>query len=604
MKSNFLLVLVLSTACSFVQAQTANKKPADLPPGYWPVTTSQPIIDKIETIYLSPDLSDLSKGELTAIDKLNQVGNIFQTLYELQRNPQSVSALQELEQLDERLGSPTATKNLLTLYRLNKGPVATTLDNKGEYFLPIKNPLTGTGMYPADATKEELDAFLAANPNARPSILHPRTVVRRGTSANLKADLKKLKQYPVLDALHIGLKNELQGLKENPKAFYAVPYSVAYADQLIRAYTLLNEAASAVVSDDPEYAGYLRNRSRDLLSNDYESGDAAWVTGHFKNLNSQIGSFETYDDYLYGVKTFFSLAVLKSRPEESTRLKQALSGLQELENSLPYNHHKRVKEDISVGVYDVVSDFAQSRGGNTATILPNESLHSRRYGRTILIRANILQNPEIFNASLKAYQSAVAAEHANDLTPDGNFYRTLWHEIGHYLGVDRTKGGEELDAMLQENGDIYEEMKSDLVALFVAEALHKKGYFTNEQLRSVYASGIRRVLQENKPRRSQAYNTMQLMQWNYFMENGLLAYDSRTQKLKIDYEKYHSVVGKLLTEVLDIQFQGDKGASDRYIDRYTNWDDNLHGMIAKNIRDQQTYRFRLFRYGALGEKQP
>ncbi len=82
---------MLSTICCFVQAQTANKKPADLPPGYWPVSKSQPIIDEIETIYLSPDLSGLSKGELSAIDKLNQVGKIFQTLYELQRNPQSVS---------------------------------------------------------------------------------------------------------------------------------------------------------------------------------------------------------------------------------------------------------------------------------------------------------------------------------------------------------------------------------------------------------------------------------------------------------------------------------------------------------------------------------
>jgi hypothetical protein len=36
------------------------------------------------------------------------------------------------------------------------------------------------------------------------------------------------------------------------------------------------------------------------LSDDYESGDAAWVTGHFKTLNAQIGSYETYDDELYG----------------------------------------------------------------------------------------------------------------------------------------------------------------------------------------------------------------------------------------------------------------------------------------------------------------
>ena len=145
-------------------------------------------------------------------------------------------------------------------------------------------------------------------------------------------------------------------------------------------------------------------------------------------------------------------------------------------------------------------------------------------------------------------------------------------------------------------------MKADLVSLFVAQALHKKGYFTEDQLQSVYASGIRRVLQNNKPRRTQPYNTMQLMQWNFFMEHGLLAYDTKTQKLTIDYTKYHSVVSEMLTKVLDIQYQGDKAASDLFIDQYTSWDENLHGVIAKNIRDQQTYRFRLFKYAALGEK--
>jgi len=292
---------------------------------------------------------------------------------------------------------------------------------------------------------------------------------------------------------------------------------------------------------------------------------------------------------------------LKTRQPETTNLRKALSGIQALENSLPYENHKKVKEDISVGVYDVVSDFAQSRGGNTATILPNESLYSRRYGRTIMIRANILQNPEIFNASLKAFQTAVDPKHANDLKPEGSFYYTLWHEIGHYLGVDRTKSGQELDAALQENGDVYEEMKADLVSLFTAQALQKSGYYTRDQLRAVYAAGIRRVLQSNRPRRSQPYNTMQLMQWNFYLENGLLEFDRKTGRLEINYDKYHETIEKLLRKVLDIQYQGDKAASDRFIEQYSNWDETLHGAIAKNIRDSQQYRFRLFKYAALGE---
>jgi zincin-like metallopeptidase len=381
--------------------------------------------------------------------------------------------------------------------------------------------------------------------------------------------------------------------------FYAVPYAVAYADDLIKAYSLLNEAADAVAKDDEEFARYLRNRARDLISNDYESGDAAWITGHFKNLNAQIGSYEVYDDELYGVKTFFSFSLLSTRRQETTALRQAMRGLQALEDSLPYENHKKIREDIPVGVYDVVADFGQSRGGNTATILPNESYLGRRYGRTILLRANIMREPNIFQGTSRTWEAAIAAEHKNDLSADGNFYRTLWHEVGHYLGVDRTKDGRDLDEVLQEDSSAMEEMKADLVSLFVAPALRKDNYYTDAQLRSVYASGILRVLQNNKPRRDQPYNTMQLMQWNFFLENGLLSFENG--KLRIHYDKYHDAVGKLLRKVLEVQHQGDKAAADRFIEQYTRWDDSLHGAIAKNIRDQQRYRFRVFKYATLGE---
>ena len=46
---------------------------------------------------------------------------------------------------------------------------------------------------------------------------------------------------------------------------------------------------------------------------------------------------------------------------------------------------------------------------------------------------------------------------------------------------------------------------------------------------------------------------------------------------------------------------GDKAEADRFIDQYTTWKEDLHGVIARNIRDQSRYRFRLFKYAALGE---
>lgn len=589
--------LVLSM-CGGSYAQTQSRMNSrGLPPGYWPLEQSQPIIDKTQTLVLAPNLSHLQPGERAAVAKLLEVGHIFQKLYEQQRHPGAVSAYQTLAGLHSRQKTP-ATENLLTLYRLNQGPIATTLENKREPFLPVEPTQPGKNVYPWGVTREEIENFLKSHPETRDSIMDLRTVVRRSTAANLRRDLAMLAKYPVLDTLHPGLKNRLTA---GPIAggFYAVPYSVAYADELIKAHRLLNEAANHVHENDEEFARFLRNRARDLLSDDYESGDAAWITGRFKNLNAQIGSYETYDDELFGVKTFFSFSLLATRQQEAAALRQAMKGLQQLEESLPYDQHKKIREDIPVGVYDVIADFGQSRGGNTATILPNESYLARRYGRTILLRANIMRDPNIFAGTSKRLEAALGPEQAKELTPEGNFYRTLWHEVGHYLGVDRTKDNRELDDALQENASALEEMKADLVALFVASALHKSGYYTDAQFRSVYAGGILRVLQNNRPRRDQPYQTMQLMQWNYFLENGLLTFENG--RLRVHYDKYHDVVGKMLKRTLEVQYSGDKAAADRFIEQYTKWDDNLHGAIARNIRAAERYRFRLFKYAALGE---
>ena len=581
-----------------------------LPNGYWPLEKSQPIIEKTQTIRLAPDLSKLSAGERKAVAKLIEVGKIFQRLYELQRHPQALSSYEALEQLNKQNGGAADTQNLLMLYRLFQGPIATTLDNKREPFLPVDPLKPGKNMYPWGVTKENVEGFIHISGDSdelRNELLDLRTVVRLVNAKNAREDMAKLAKYPVLQTLHPKLMAELQRVEKSPldregkPYFYAIPYSVAYADELVKSYGLLNEAADAVVKDDEEFARYLRNRARDLLSNDYESGDASWVTGRFKNLNAQIGSYETYDDELYGVKTFFSFCLFQTRQEETTALRQAMKGLQGLEDSLPYQNHKKVREDIPVGVYDVVADFGQSRGGNTATILPNESYLARRYGRTILLRANIMRDPDIFESTSKTFAAAVGEQQASELTSDGNFYRTLWHEVGHYLGVDRTKDGRDLDDALQDNSNTLEEMKADLVSLFVAEALHKQGYYTDAQLRSVYAGGILRVLQNNRPRRDQPYNTMQLMQWNFYLQNGLLSFDPATKTLRINYDKYHEVVGKMLERTLAVQYAGDKAASDKFIDDYSQWDENLHGVIAANIRAQQRYRFRLFKYAALGE---
>jgi hypothetical protein len=403
-----------------------------------------------------------------------------------------------------------------------------------------------------------------------------------------------LDHHPVLDALHPGLRQRLQ----TEQTYLAVPYSVAYAHDILYIADRLNAAADDVESGDAAFARYLRLRARDLLADDYEGGDAAWVTGDFTgNLNAQIGSYETYDDALYGVKTFFALSLLVRDRARSEELQSALADIQRVEDALPYDSDREVRSDIPVGVYNIVADFGQARGTNTATILPNEAYLARQYGRTILMRGNILLNDEIFEETHRAFAAAVIASQGDDLTSEGGFYRTLWHEIGHYLGVDQTADGRELDAALEDTADLLEEMKADLVSLTSARILNQRDLLSDAQLRGIYASGIRRVLQKNRPRREQPYQTMQLIQWNWFMEHGALRFENG--RLRIDYRRYPEAVTSLLREVLAIQRSGDRARANAFVDQWTTWRPELHEVIATRMRESERTRFSLVTYEAL-----
>jgi len=553
----------------------------------WDAARTQSVLQRTQRLHLAPDLSALSAGERTALHELMQAGERMHQLYMNQRHPQALAAAAYLAAHPELSGEND-------LFRLNAGPIASTLDNTRESFLTVSPEAPARNVYPAGTTRETFDAFLAAHPDRRDTLLDDRTVVVDATPENRAHALMVLDHHPVLDTLHPGLKARLQ----SEQTYLALPYSVAYAHDILFVNERLNAAAAAVESGDPAFARYLRLRARDLLADDYEGGDAAWVTGAFTgNLNAQIGAYETYDDALFGVKTFFSLSLLVRDRPRSDELQAALADIQTVENALPYAHHREVRSDIPVGVYNVIADFGQARGANTATILPNEAYLARQYGRTILMRGNILLNEDLFAETHRAFAAAVAPTQAGDLTPEGGFYRTLWHEIGHYLGVDQTEDGRDLDAALEDVSSLYEEMKADLVSLTSARILHANGRLSDAQLRAIYASGVRRVLQKNQPRREQPYGMMQLMQWNWFLEHGVLTFaDGR---LTIHYARYPDAVEALTREVLAIQRAGDRARADAFIERWGAWDANLHEVVAANMRASERTRFNLVTYEAL-----
>jgi hypothetical protein len=589
MSRYFGIVLSSTLAVGSIGVMADDAADETLLAGAWSAEQVQEIANKTLEVHLALVPGALRPAERAAATELLAAGERLHAVYLRQLHPQALAARDLLGRHPELAGHAA-------LFRVMNGPIATTLDNRRVPFLGVDPDAPSKNVYPRGATRAALDAHFAAHPDARADLLHPRSIVQAATPENIRNAVATLDEHPALDVLHPGLRARLTGAA----AYMAVPYSVAYADDILFVYERLNAAAALLDESDPAFARFLRLRGRDLLADDYDGGDAAWVTGRFSgNLNAQIGSYETYDDALYGVKTFFSLSLLQRDAARSAELAASIGDLQAIEDALPYESDRRVSSDLPLGVYNVMSDFGQARGTNGATILPNESHLAQQFGRTILIRANLLTHPQLFAGNQRAFVAATVDGHRDDLTGEGSLYRTLWHEVGHYLGVNRTRDGRDLDVALQDTADLLEEMKADLVSLFAARQLHDRGLFDDARLRGVYADGIRRVLQKNRPRRDQPYQTMQLIQWNWFLDRGLLAADGG--RLRIRYDRYDDAVATLLAAVLKLQADGDRDAANAFVERWTSWDESLHGAVARRMRDTETTRFTLVRYEALGE---
>jgi len=133
-----------------------------------------------------------------------------------------------------------------------------------------------------------------------------------------------------------------------------------------------------------------------------------------------------------------------------------------------------------------------------------------------------------------------------------------------------------LNEALSPWGSHYEEMKADLVSAFTSAHMNVNGEMSDEVFRSVQAASVLRVLQKNQPRtKEQPYQTMQLMQLNYFLEHGLLSYDPSSARLEIHYDRYNEVVSQMLGDVLNIQQQGDSQRAGEFIEKYISWTPEL-----------------------------
>ncbi len=254
-------------------------------------------------VSLHADFTPLSPPDRQALVKLIEAADVVNDIFLTQLWSGNQALYHKLILDHSPLGDAR-----LRYFWLNKGPWS-DLDAHAA-FLPgvpaVKPP--GANFYPEDMTKPEFEAWLKTLPAAQQTLATGFFSVIRREDGHLTA----------------------------------IPYSAAYRADLVKAASLLREAAA--LTPNESLKRFLNLRADAFLSDDYYASDLAWMELDAP-IDVTIGPYETYNDEIFGYKAAFEAYVNLRDDAETGKLKSFGAHLQQVEDNLPFDPSLSQSED-------------------------------------------------------------------------------------------------------------------------------------------------------------------------------------------------------------------------------------------------------------------
>ncbi len=407
----------------------------------------------------------------------------------------------------------------------------------------------GAGLYPPGLTASEIERYVAANPRMREGIYSPYSII---------------------------------GRRAEDLAW--IPYRAAYLRFLEPAAQALRDAAA--LSDDPQFAHFLRLRSRALISDDYYASDLAWVDLQNPKIDVIFGPYETYLDGVLGVKTTYSAAVLIRDDTESRRVAAFAKYVPDLQNALPLAPEDRPSKAGHASPMEVVNSPFRTgdlRHGYQAVAdnLPNDPrIHAAKGSKKIFFK-NFL-DARVDNIIIPLAGRLMLPAQAALVTREGYLTDTVLHEISHGLGpaYARRQGERiEINAAIGPQYSGIEEAKADVVGLFSIEWLAAHGALSAAEVRSGYAAHVADLLRMLRFGTAEAHAVSEIMQFNYFARERVIVWDSAAHRYSIDFARFPASVTRLAKELLEIEAMGDAARAERWFAQYRDVPPELDGAL-------------------------
>jgi hypothetical protein len=530
-------LLVSCTACSAPMAETA---PPAAEHGDYDLAASRA---KVARIAMNPNVAFLNAEERQVVNLLIEAAELMNPIYLRQKsvdNPQTRQAIERARRADQPL--------LLDMFDLHFGPWDSLAENRP--FWGTTPMPAGGGFYPADLTKEEFDAYLAAHPDQKEALTDPYTVVRR------------------------------QGDR-----LVAIPYSQEYREWLEPAAKLLEKAAAA--TSNASLAKFLTLRAKAFRTNDYYESELAWMDVKGTPIEVVIGPYEVYTDGLYGAKTAFEAFVTVQDPKESAALDKYKALLPDMEKNLPVEErYKNFNRPFSSPI--LVADQVHGGGDNVPGVqtvafnLPNDERVREAKGAKKVILENVLgAKYERILAPMAAY--VLVPEQAKLVSKKYMTEETLFHELSHSLGPGTiTVNGRQttVNAELKDQYSAIEEAKADVMGVYNILYLMGRGerpIAEKPELFATYFAGIFRAVRFGI---DEAHGRGAAMQFDYLKDKGAFTWDAAQKRYRVDYAKMEAGIRDLVADLVRLQGNGDYAGTKAFFDRHAVLDDNARTVLA------------------------
>jgi hypothetical protein len=485
------------------------------------------------------DLSSLSTGDRRALAKLIQAARVVDELYLEQKWSGNRAKWEELQRDRTELGQARQR-----YFWINKGPWS-ELDGQTAFLpgVPVRK-LPGANFYPEDATKEEVERWIAS----------------------------------LSDSLEREAKGFYTLIRRRKGELTLVPYATAYRPELQRLARLLREAAAATTNRS--LGRFLRLRADALLSNDYYASEVAWMELD-SPLDVTIGPYETYEDELLGYKASFEAYVHVRDEPESRKLAFFTGRLQEIEDNLPIDPRYRNPKIGELAPIVVVNQVIGAGDGNNgvqtaAYNLPNDERVVADKGSKRTMMKNV-QQAKFAKTLVPISRVVLRKGDRPHVAFDHFFTHIVAHEVAHGLGPQQIVVDGRPTGVRGELKDLHapiEEAKADVTGLFMLQYLMDKGLLdatlgsgeaAERKLYTTYLASAFRTLRFGV---KSAHARGMALQFNYFVEKGAYAADP-DGTFAVDVTRVKQAVRELARELLTVEAEGDYAKAGALLEKYS-----------------------------------